>query len=275
MFKIEKAGEKYSALSIHNYVGSLYELNQSGFIPVSMESLAEQRISLGAYHEISWTGSRTTDFFVQKEERYYLAHANLTTPKSRALMESLQDFNENQTEMPYIPGLLGKAIEVPMEDVAVPVEDFDTNEIVQFLFGNQTLAYKQWLQELHIPFFPISLPPYSLARRQDDFIRPLILRCTDNWSGIITANADTHLMYGFRGVKDNWKGEVVPEETFKRAVLEPVHKLVGLEDRDYSLSEIQQVLAGQGYTSLMNGLLRLARNAGQHGLPADHSTFNS
>lgn len=275
MFKIEKAGDLYSALSINNYVGSLHELNQSGFTPVNMESLAKQRISLGAYHEISWTGSRTTDFFVHKDGRYYLAHAKLTTPRSRALLESLQDFNENQTEMPYIPGLLGKAIEVPMEDIAIPVESFDTNEVAVFLFGEQVTAYKKWLQDVHIPFFPISFPPYSLTRRQDDFIRPLILRCTDNWSGIITANADTHLLYGFRGTKEVWEGEVVPEEMFRREVLEPVHKLVGLEDRDYSLNEIQQVLASQGYTSLMNGLLRLARNAGRHGLPADHSTFNS
>lgn len=275
MFKIEKAGDRYSALSINNYVGSLHELNKSGFTPVNMELLAEQRISLGAYHEISWTGSRTTDFFVQKEGRYYLAHANLTTPKARALIESLQDFNENQTEMPYIPGLLGKAIEVPLEDQAIPVENFDTNEVANFLFGKQTEAYKQWLQDVHIPLFPISLPPYSLSRRQGDFIRPLILRCTDNWSGIIAANADTHLLYGFRGVKDTWTGEVVPEETFRREVLEPVHKLVGLENRDYSLKELQEVLSSHGYTSLMNGLLRLTRNAGQHGLPADHSTFNN
>jgi hypothetical protein len=277
MFKIEKLGDEnsFSALSINNYAGSLNELIDDEFTPVSVETLAEHRIVFGAYHEISWTGSRTTDFFVFKDGKYYLAHASFNTPRKLALIEALQNFNENNTEIPYVKGLLGKAIEVPIEDTAVPVDELHEHPITQFLFGKQVKPYQKWLQDAHIPVFPIALPSYSLAKHSTDFIRPIIMRCTDNWSGIITANADIQDLYGFRGTSDNWKGKVAPPEQFKREYLEPVNKIVSLEDRDYTLVELEKLVSGAGYGGLLNGLLRMARNAGRHGLPANYDTFRT
>jgi len=277
MFKIERLGTEnaFSALSINNYAGSLNELTDDGFTPVSVESLAAHRIVFGAYHEISWTGSRTTDFFVFKDGKYYLAHASFNSPRKLALIEALQNFNTNNTEIPYVKGLLGKAIEVPIEDTAIPVDELTEHPIAQFLLGEQVGPYQKWLQDAHIPIFPIALPSYSLAKNSTDFIRPLIMRCTDNWSGIITANADIQDLYGFRGVSDSWKGDVASPEQFEREYLEPVNKLVPLEDRDYTLVELEKLVSEAGYGGLLNGLLRMARNAGRHGLPANYDTFRT
>lgn len=276
MFSIERVhdSEMYSALSINSYAESLHELNREKFTPVSVETLAATRVGLGVYHAVSWTGSRTTDFFVYKNDKYYLAHADLGSAQKRAYFDSLQSFNEQQSEIPYVKGIVGKAIEVSPEDLAIPVDDLLDSPIAKFLFRDQLQAYQQWLWSAKIPFFPVMLPPYSLARKQDDFMRPLIMRCTDNWSGIITANADLHHHYGFRGVANNWEGEVSPPEIFKREHLTALHKLVPLEDKDYLLSELELIVPAAGYGGLLNGLLRLARNAGHHSLPANYNTFS-
>jgi hypothetical protein len=275
-FKVEKLLHKqeYSALSLGDYKTSLGELIHHKFAPVDIEKLAEHRIDLGKFHQISWTGSRTTNLFVSIDDEFFLAKANLNSFFfDIEALDAIQKYHANWNEITYRSQYVEEKIAVPREGLNIPVKDFTTHPVSRFLFGEQTEAYADWLRTAGIPAFPILLPNFSLTSRyEDDFVRPLIMRCTDNWSGIITANADLHTDYGYRGYAKRYSGEVEPIESFSRNRLDNIAKFFPLENRTYSLPELEKLFTGSTYEDLFNPLLRNVRNGGSN-LPANFTTW--
>lgn len=276
MFKVEKIASsgQFAALSINSYGESLQELFDDGFSPVSVSSLAELRMDLGAYHEVSWTGSRTTDFFIYNQGKYYLAHTKPFDLRNIAVLRQLTSFNETSFEMPFMKDLLLNAVEIPTEDIAIPLNSFTSHPVTSYLFGDTKERYAEWLKAEGIPVFPLALPPYSLVRNGGSFMRPLIMRCTDNWSGIITANADSHSLYGFRGRAANYSKEFLSEESIEREYLDGFTKFISLEDRDYTVNELHSLTVDSEYSALFNPLMRFARNKKRSTIPASYDTFS-
>lgn len=276
--KVEKLRTKneYTALALGNYADSIRGLIQAGFKPVNFEKAAEHRINLGIFHQIAWTGTRTTDFFVSQDDEFFLAKGNLRSlffdPEA---VDTIQDYHRNWNEITFNENYVTDMIPVPVDGITIPLQEFVDNPIANFLFGAQTKAYAEWLKEAAIPAFPIVVPNFSLTSRyENDFIRPLILRCTDNWSGLITSNADLHTEYGFRGYANHYSGELKPVETFSRDRLEIVNKMVPLEDRDYTLDELEQVFRPTPFKHLFNPVLRVVRNGGSL-MPAHFGTWDN
>lgn len=115
------------------------------------------------------------------------------------------------------------------------------------------------------------LPPYSLLRTYGlEFMRPLIMRCTDNWSGIITSNSDLHLDYGIRGTSKSYSKDIRKEEKFTAESLSHLRLMLNLEDREYSSPEFIHHLREQHLSDLTNALLRSVRT--RSSLPANYST---
>lgn len=276
-FTVEKLrnSNEYTALAIGDYASSLQEMDKQGFAPVDIEKVAEHRIDLGVYHEISWTGTRTTDVFVHQNGEYFLAKSNpegLLYDVDAA--EHIQAYNENYREISLQQNYALEKFPISVDGETIPVEEFTTNPITKHLFGEQVEGYKEWLIKAGIPAFPIFTPNYSLVSHYGkNFIRPLIIRCTDNWSGLITANSDLDTAYGFRGSATEYNGELKTIETFKREQLNYINHVVPVENRDYSLPELEDLFDKTEYRSLLNPLLRLTRNGGT-GLPANLGTFS-
>jgi hypothetical protein len=120
---------------------------------------------------------------------------------------------------------------------------------------------------------PISLPPLSLTRfYPTPFIRPLIIRCTDNWGGIV-ADGALHQPYGQRATALSVHDEGIVEsgETFAPERLELLRDVFKLDSRSYSLSELEQAAVENGYSDAFGFFLRLIR--GGSSLPVSHETF--
>jgi hypothetical protein len=275
-FKVERLNQPnmFAALSIGAYASSLKKLYSEGFQPVDIARVAQQRLDLGAYHEISWTGTRTTDLFVYRDGSYFLAHGNLSSLLyDLDALEFIQAYNANYREVPYQAEYISSEIAIPEDGLVVPTSEFDTHPVIRFLFKEHAKEYKAWLMAADIPAFPILLPNYSLAQTYpENFIRPLIIRCTDNWSGIITSNADLHLPYGYRGWAEAYEGNLLAPERFERRRLDTVHKLVPLENRDYTLAELETLFINSPHAALFNPVLRTVRNDGSL-LPANFNTW--
>lgn len=275
-FRVEKlrSGREYSSLSIGDYKTNITDMLENGFKPMSIAKAAEHRLDLGVFHQISWTGTRVTELFLSIDNEFYLAKANLRSllfdPDA---LDSIQGYNANWNEIRFSESYITDRIKIPEDGLVIPRNDMHINPISKFLFGDLAGPYARWMAEAGIPAFPIAVPNYSLTSRYDnDFIRPLILRCTDNWSGLITANADLHHSYGYRGYATHYTGPVVEEETFTSEQLNPVRVMVPLENRKYSLRELEDAFAKSEYRALFNSVMRMVRNNGT-ALPANYNTW--
>jgi hypothetical protein len=267
--------DETTALAIGDYASQIRMLTAHGFHPISVSKLAEHRLNLGSNHEISWTGSRTTDMFVKQGDRYFFAHTDpaslLFNPEA---VDYIQNYNATFREITFNLHYVSEMIEVPVNGLVIPQAEISRNPISCFLFGEENAeAYAQWMREIGIPALPIHVPNYSLTRHHlGDFIRPLIMRCTDNWSGIITANADLHTEYGFRGWSRDYQGELAPEETFERKRLDLVNRLIPLQDQPYSARELETLFKENGFRLLFLATLRSIRNDGSI-IPANYDSF--
>lgn len=280
MLKVEKTPTLtpiYAGLSLNSYAGNLKELKEENLTPVDVSKLASLRSDFGVYHQISWTGSRTTNFFVYTEGKYYLAEAN---PESLILdpvvAQELCDINQRWGEIPYSEEFVCNLQEIPYEDLTIPIENFQENHLVKFLFKEETEKYYNFLKEADIPAFPIFTPSYSLVRfSSQSFIRPIVMRCTDNWSGLITANADLYSSYGFWGFSETYSGDLVDVELFSKEQVETIQNIiqVAVVQENYSLYELINLINKSGYAGMSNGILRFLRTNGS-GLPANHSTWS-
>ena len=271
------AGERlqrgHAWLLVGDHHWALQQVLSQGLLPLSVEELAELRCELGPYHRISWTGARVRESFAYLAGRYFL----LKPPVGDVLlrMEAPQ-WHASQREFPLHDHLReGFYLEVPTEDFVVPTEELDVHPVGEFLFGAQAKAYRDWLTLAHVPALPLSLPPMSLLREGvGDFVRPLVLRCTDNWSGLTTVN-NLHEPYGVwtwsEHLPPEWERFVEPEESFGWERLEPMASLVGLAPADYTLRELQAAAEENGRLHLLGPALRLLR--GGSSLPVSHATF--
>ena len=266
-----------TALAIGDYASQIRMLHNNGFNPISISKLAEHRINLGSNHEISWTGSRTTDMFIRQGNRYFLAHGN---PNglffNLEAVDYIQKYNQDFREIGYNSDYIieEEMIEIPVNGLVIPIDDIVHHPVSKFLLGEDIMEeYAEWMRNIKIPALPIMVPPYSLAKYvKEDFIRPLIMRCTDNWSGIITANADLHLEYGFRGWSMDYLGDLTIQETFERNRLDLVNKLIPIEDRAYSARELEALFNDKGFGKLFLTVLRSIRNDGSI-LPTNYDSF--
>lgn len=268
---IEQLSDKsYTGLSIDSITGNMAEFAETGMKPLDVSGIAGHRLLTSPYHQMAWTGSRTTDMFLCMGGKYYLAHTKIFTAAHAAVFEKA---HTNGVEMPLSKKILSKAIEIKSDSMDLYVRGFESNPVAQFLFGEHTAEYAKWLDELKIPALPILLPPKTLtAHYPGDFMRPLIIRCTDNWSGIITSNTDLQHSYGFRGRSDTAGGPVKPEETFSAEALAQFRTLLPLQEgRNYGLNEITELARSEGLFGLLNPVLRLIRSKGSN-LPANFDT---
>lgn len=279
MLQVEKTPTlvpTYAGLSLNSYAGNLNELQLQQLTPVNVSMLASLRVKFGVYHQASWTGSRTTNFFVYKDGKYYLGEANLGgLILDPVVAQELCDINQRWGEIPYSEDFVSNLIELPYEDLTIPLESFRESSLIQYLFQENVDSYYEFLKEAEIPAFPVATPSFSLVRySSENFMRPIIMRCTDNWSGLITANADLYSSYGFWGVSDSYSGELVNVELFSKAQVESIHNIlqVPIVQDNYSLYELLQLIKDAGFAGMSNGILRFLRTNGS-GLPANHDTW--
>lgn len=260
----------YTGLSINSLTGNMADFAATGMKPLDVSGVAGHRLQNSPFHQMAWTGSRTTDMFLCMGGKYFLAHTKSFTANHAAVF---QKAHSNGVEMPLSRKIISKAIEIKSDSLDLYVRGFENNPVARFLFGEHTENYAKWLDELKIPAVPILLPPKTLtAHYPGDFMRPLIIRCTDNWSGIITSNTDLQHSYGFRGHSEKAGGPVKPEETFSADSLVPYKSLLPLQEgRNYGLNEITELARAEGILGLLNPVLRLIRTKGST-LPANFDT---
>jgi hypothetical protein len=263
----------HTALVVGTHAEAVAVLNENQFTPVDVRGLAEQRLALGPYHQVAWTGSRTTDLLLVDGGEMYLAHGN---PNSDLYATDtggvLAGFHADNNEIPLDVDAITDSLLIPSTNFEIPVEDLSEHPVSQFLLGDLADDYQQWLAGISITHLPFMLPSVSLAKHYPyPFMRPLIMRCTDNWSGIITANADLHTAYGYRSTATNWAGAVQPEETFPTAALAPVRELFDLDDRAYTLTDLTLAADKAGRSNVLGVALRVVRSSSD--LPASHATW--
>lgn len=272
IIEVEQYSENdYAGLFVGGFSETVLAMKQQGFTLSSVADYARQRLSFGPYRKASWTGARTSDMFFCRDGKYYLAHTKQDKLMHNKMVSIMEKAHSQQLEIPLYEPLLSQSIEIPAHDFEILVAEMEKNVVAQFLFGQQLIPYKEWLQEIQIPFLPLMLPPYSLVRAHGpDFMRPLIMRCTDNWSGIITSNSDLHLEYGTRGDSTTYTGPIKKEEIFTVESLSPLKLILNLEEREYSRSEFIEHVKKQNLRDMTNALLRSVR--AHSSLPANYST---
>lgn len=264
----------HTALVVGTHAEAVTCLHENRFVPVDVRGLAQQRLALGPYHQVAWTGSRTTDLLLVDGPDMYLAHTHPDTDLFASDTGGLlAGFHEDGNEIPLDADAITDSLLIPSTNFEIPVEDLTSHPVSRFLFGDLTADYQQWLTDISITHLPFMLPSASLAQHYPHpFMRPLIMRCTDNWSGIITTNADLHTAYGYRATVTEWAGPTQDAERFTAHQLAEMTGLLGLvPDRDYSLVELQAAAADAGRTPVLGTALRLLR--GGSDLPASHATF--
>lgn len=264
------SGGAFTGLSINSLSGNIADFEAEGMSPLSIAGVAGHRLQTSPFHQMAWTGSRTTDMFLCMGGKYYLAHTKSFTLEHALMFEKA---HANGVEMPLSKKMLSKAIEIKTDSLDLFVRDFAKNPIARFLFGENTETYGKWLEELRIPALPILLPPKTLtAHYPGDFMRPIIIRCTDNWSGLITSNTDSHQSYGFRGHAEKVESPVKSEETYSADTLSQFKSLLPLQEgRDYGLNELTELARKENILGLLNPILRLIRSKGSI-LPANFTT---
>lgn len=270
--EIDKCSEDlYSGLIVGDFAETIQTMNTHGLKISSVADYAYQRTLLGPYHKASWTGARTSDWFCYINDEYYLAHAHPDNPLTLEFAYAMAATNSNDFEMSLTKEFIGKAIKIPSRNFEIPVESFDKHPVAKFLFGEHTEVYGSWLKDIGIPCLPFMFPSKSLLRAYpQSFMRPLILRCTDNWSGIITADCDMHVDYGTRASTNQWMGEVSAEEAFTSEKLGAFIQIFNLEDKGYTASELDSALKLQGLGKVTNSVLRVLRN--QSSIPGNYNT---
>lgn len=264
------SGGGYTGLSINSLSGNIADFEADGMTPLSVAGVAGHRLQTSPFHQMAWTGSRTTDMFLCMGGKYYLAHTKALSLEHALVFEKA---HANGVEIPLSKKILSKAIEIKTDSLDLYIREFPTNPIAKFLFGEHTEAYANWLQELKIPALPILLPPKTLtAHYPGDFMRPLIIRCTDNWSGLITSNTDLHESYGFRGHAEKVSSPVKSEETYSAETLAQFKTLLPVQEgRNYGLNELTELARAEDVLGLLNPVLRFIRAKGSI-LPANFST---
>lgn len=263
----------HTGLAVGTHRQAVAMLSERGFDPLSVRDLAAHRLVLGPYHQISWTGSRTTDLLLVDGDQMWLAHGHADGDLFQADTAPLYEgFHADGNEIPLDEDAFEESIAIPSTNFDIPVEELTEHPVAQFLLGDLAEDYQEWLRSISITHLPFMVPPLSLARHYPHpFMRPLIMRCTDNWSGLITVNADLYNAYGYRAVSDDWDGPTQPEETFTPATLRAVRDLLDLEDRSYTLSEMVKAAGKVGHLQSLGTALRVIR--GSSDLPASHATF--
>lgn len=269
--RFDRLTEGYSALLVGPQAWALSEAKRLGVEFLSTEALVRQRMELGPYHQISWTGSRLTDSFLYWEGCYFLVKARSLSP----LYDSFsQEHHELDEEVPFEAVVDGPDfIMVPQESFDVPAGELAQDPISAFLLGSAAEEYGAWLQACSIPSLPFTVPPKSLVRHHPGpFIRPLVMRCTDNWSGLVAVN-DLHHPYGARGFAPALPPGVEDpeEERYSAEALVRLAPVLSLEARAYSLSELQAHAEKFAVLPLLGVALRVLR--GGSSLPVSHATF--
>ena len=268
--QVEKLAACYSGLFVGTLSWALTEVQRLGFSFDSLEQIAQKRMELGPYHQISWTGTRTTASLIAYGSDYALTTDRLVSPLNASASAEIHAMGE---EVPFVHSSIRTTVYVPSESFDIPAGELATSEIGKLLFGEAASAYGEWLQAASIKALPVDLPPISLAKHYPGpFIRPLIIRCTDNWSGIV-ADGTLHHPYGFRATAQTIGHEVTvaAEETFTPGRLELLADILQLEERSYSLSELEEKTNDLGYGNAFGVMLRLIRGESQ--LPVNYGTF--
>lgn len=247
------------------------EALRANSIFLSTEQLAAQRLELGPYHQISWTGSRVTDSYLYWEHCSFLCRDRNISPLYDSFSAEHHFLGEEMPFDGYVDG--HDFIMIPSEDFDLPTDGLRENEIARFLLGEQVESYAAWLEDCKIPALPVTLPPRSLLRLHTEaFIRPLVMRCTDNWSGLVAAS-DLHHPYGVRSWLPSLPagGALEPEEVFSKLDLEPLRIFLALDHRAYTLRELEAYLRSIDLLNVLGPVLRLLR--GGSTLPVSHQTF--
>lgn len=241
---------------------------------LSTSEFAALRCELGPYHQVSWTGSRLTDSLLWWEEHFVLwrsgLESSLYSPHAAHSHLAQDEIFTN-----VFPDGENFILLEQDQSFDIPVQDLPHHPVSRFLLGETVDAYRAFLEDCAITHMPIVLPPLSLVKHVgQNFVRPLVMRCTDNWSGLISIN-DLHLPYGTRV-----RAHVLPpnatelvEETFKQEQLSPWAQMLKLEPRDYTLSALESHVRRVELKFLLSPVLRQLRGGAD--LPANYATFTS
>jgi hypothetical protein len=203
-------GELTTAISFGVFEELVPQFSLRGFKLISLEENAWLRISRGKYSPECWTGNFLREGFMYIPGRgaYLIRHSpindNLKTSRMANSLGSEYHVTLKESERH-----LKNAVQIPYDLKEIKVSDFETNSITQFAFGSAVSEYANFLKDANVDKLPIWLLPEGLVDGQSQpFIRQAILRCMDNWSGLIGSHADLHLPYGVRFSSSKYKGKV-------------------------------------------------------------------
>lgn len=253
-------------------------MDANNFIPMSAKKLAEVRLHVGPYAHESWTGTLVTEHIGFEGSKCWLIESQYSFDEPVRSME----IHADHQEIPWNGE--GKRVELDSTTElleVIGVSEMSEHPITKYLFGSQTEAYADMLLEQKIDRFPVALPPQSLRKHSKPFMRPVIIRCLDNWSGLITANADLHKPYGHRGWASAWAGDVtLSQEVWSRAEIKrlmqdwdvDVSELLDLPDF-VSVAELEKLFSKAGIEQVFALVLRVLR-AGSP-LPVNYESWAS
>ena len=242
-----------SAISYGKFSSLLNEFRRQQFALISLKENAELRIHKGKNSAESWTGNYVREGFL------YIPHKGIFLVKNSPINDHVNQADDaNMMGFEYgitmedAEKALQDSVHIPYDTQEIAIEDLPDNPIAGFAFGEAVAEYALFLKEADITKWPIWIIPKGLVDTQPHpFVRQVIFRCMDNWSGIIGSNADLHRPYGVRAISYHYKGRI--------------------DDRDevYSLADILNALKAASLSGLEGIVLRALRQSSS--LPVNYA----
>ena len=242
-----------SAIIFAEFCESVKKFTRRGFRLISLEENAWLRVFKGRYSPESWTGNYLREGFL------YIPDSGVFLVKNSPINDRPLDAaianrlgHEHHVTFAEAKKITKDSVKIPHDLQEIPVAQFKRNPISRFAFGNALEAYAEFLREANIEKLPIWTLPKGLVDAQPrPFVRQAILRCLDNWSGLVGSHADLHLPYGVRFVSSIYKGKT--------------------DDRDevYSSSQIVEALRAASLAGLEIPVLRALRQSSS--LPVNYA----
>jgi hypothetical protein len=175
---------------------------------ISLEENAWLRVVKGKYAPESWTGNYVRAGFLHIPNKgVYLVKDSPINDRFANATTANRLGHEFHISFAEAEELAKVSVRIPYNLKEIPVAQLSRNPVSKFAFGNAVKAYANFLRDAGVERFPIWILPRGIVDSQSQpFVRQVILRCMDNWSGLI-GGADLHLPYGVRFTSSIYRGK--------------------------------------------------------------------
>ncbi len=176
-------------------------LTKQGYEVISLAENARLRIQQGPHSFISRNGNWTREgvIYVPNEGAFLTPYSPMIQ-NSREATEAHRKGEEFYPTKEQIEQALVNSIDFPQENIEIPTDRFDSEQLTVYAFGGEkeARAYGEFLRNLGIEKMPVWVTNKNRVNRQNrPFARQVWFKCLSRMSGL--GGYARSIMHGYAG----------------------------------------------------------------------------